>query len=74
MKSGLIITGGKIDLAFARDFLREKGALADCVVSVDGGLEVTKALGLVPDAIVGDFDSVHQEILEEYRKLSLIHI
>ena len=68
MKSGLIITGGKIDLAFARDFLREKGALADCVVSVDGGLEVTKALGLVPDAIVGDFDSVHQEILEEYRK------
>lgn len=68
MKSGLIITGGKIDPAFARDFLREKGALADCVVSVDGGLEVTRALGLVPDAIVGDFDSVHQEILEEYRK------
>ena len=67
MKSGLIITGGKIDLAFARDFLREKGALADCVVSVDGGLEVTKALGLVPDAIVGDFDSVKQETLAFFK-------
>ena len=42
MKSGLIITGGKIDPAFARDFLREKGALADCVVSVDGGLDIKK--------------------------------
>jgi len=68
MKTGLIITGGRVDLAFAGQFLREQGKDTDCVVSVDGGLEVTKALGLTPDAIVGDFDTVHREVLEEYRK------
>ena len=66
MKTGLIITGGRIDPAFAGDFLRE--VKADCVVSVDGGLEATRALGLTPQAIVGDFDTVRKERLEEYRK------
>ncbi len=66
MKTGLIITGGRIDPVFAGDFLRE--VKADCVVSVDGGLEATRALGLTPHAIVGDFDTVKKERLEEYRK------
>lgn len=68
MKTGLIITGGKVDLAFAREFLQKEGKEAGCVVSVDGGLEITKALGLMPNAIVGDFDTVHKEVLEEYRR------
>lgn len=68
MKTGLIITGGRIDLAFAGQFLYREGRDRDCIVSVDGGLETTKALGLTPDAIVGDFDTVHREILDEYRK------
>lgn len=66
MNTGLIITGGKIDPVFAAEFLRK--VKADCVVSVDGGLEATKALGLTPSAIVGDFDTVPEEILEEYRR------
>ncbi len=68
MRTGLIITGGRIHRDFAGKFIREQGALADCVVAVDGGLEVTKALGLAPDAIVGDFDTVSEEILKEYQK------
>lgn len=66
MKTGLIITGGSLDLAFAGQFLEKRKF--DCIVSVDGGLEKTRALGLVPHAIVGDFDTVSPEILEEYRR------
>ena len=74
MKTGWIITGGRIDQAFAGAFFQRQGSCADCIVSVDKGLEVTKALGLVPDAVVGDFDSVNGELLKEYRKNPAIFI
>ena len=66
MKTGLIITGGRLDLAFAGQFLQHEKV--DCVISVDGGLEKTRALGLTPDAVVGDFDTVDSKILERYQK------
>lgn len=56
MKRCLIMTGGKLDLAFARSFLEKE--TFDKVIAVDGGLKAVKELGLVPDYIVGDFDSV----------------
>ncbi len=66
MNTGLIITGGRIDLAFAGDFLEHIPAV-DTVISVDAGLAATEKLGLTPTAIVGDFDTVASEILERYR-------
>ncbi len=33
------------------------------VIAVDGGLEAAKELGIIPDVIVGDFDTVRPEIL-----------
>ena len=36
MKLGLIITGGRLNLAFAGQFLEKISV--DCVISVDGGL------------------------------------
>jgi len=65
MKLGLIITGGRLNLAFAGQFLEKISV--DCVISVDGGLEKTRALGLKPDAVVGDFDTVDPSVLEEYK-------
>lgn len=70
MKRGLIVTGGKIDLEFAGQYLKMHSF--DCVVSVDGGLKYTKELGVMPNAIVGDFDTIHKEILDEYRKIPSI--
>ena len=54
MKRGLIITGGTLDLEFAGQYLKDH--FFDCVVSVDGGLKYTKELGVMPHAIVGDFE------------------
>lgn len=70
MRTCVIITGGKLDLAFARSFLEKNPA--DKIIAVDGGLEAAEALGLVPDYIVGDFDTVHQEVVERFRKFPFI--
>lgn len=67
VKTGLIITGGRLDLAFAGSFLHEKSF--DCIISVDGGLKYTEHLNLIPGAVVGDFDTVEPSLLEKYRKL-----
>ena len=70
MKRGLIITGGTLDLEFAGQYLKDHSF--DCVVSVDGGLKYTKELDVMPHAIVGDFDTIHKEILDEYRQIPSI--
>ena len=70
MRTCLIVTGGKLDLAFAQSFL-EKEAF-DKVIAVDAGLEAAEALGLVPDYIVGDFDTVKSDIIDWYRQMPFI--
>lgn len=64
--TGLIVTGGTISKNFAFDFLKNHSF--DKIIAVDGGLAFLKLAGLKPDAIVGDFDTVAPEILEDYRK------
>src|SRR5699024_3494730 len=44
---------------------------ADCIICCDGGMHHAKALGITPDYIVGDFDSVRPEVLEEYRNMGI---
>lgn len=67
----LIVTGGKIDIDFALDFLR--GKKFDEIIAVDGALaffeQVGEKLGNCgkPTHIVGDFDTISTEILEKYR-------
>ena len=70
MRVCLIITGGKLDLAFARSFLERE--TFHKVIAVDGGLEAVRALGLTPDYVVGDFDTVEEDVIEEFRKASYI--
>lgn len=78
----LVITGGKIDVDFALDFLTNH--LFDEVIAVDGGLEKVKILeeklsdqgiGFRLTHIVGDFDTVREDVLAEYqnRKDITIH-
>ncbi len=70
MKTCLIVTGGKLDLAFTRSFLERE--TFDKVIAVDAGLEACDALGLVPDYVVGDFDTVSGPVADRYRKLPFI--
>lgn len=40
----------------------------DTLYCVDGGLRHADAIGVVPDFIIGDFDSIAPELLEKYEK------
>jgi len=65
-KRACIITGGDISEQFLDEYLKEHPTKLRIVV--DGALEITHRLGVKPDYIVGDFDTVNQELLEYYDK------
>ena len=68
MKRCLMVTGGPLDLSFGRRFLL--GRTYDLVIAVDAGLAACEALGLCPDLLVGDFDTLGRERLLEYQERS----
>ena len=62
----LILAGGSVAVTPAlRDLCRE----ARLVVAADSGLRHAAALGVSPDIVVGDFDSVTGEVLAQYPDL-----
>ena len=63
-KTACIITGGDISEHFLDGYLGQHPSELKLVV--DGALEITHRLGLKPDYIVGDFDTVNQELLKYY--------
>lgn len=68
MEHYIIITGGGIDISFAKEYV--KTLSYDKVFAVDKGLNYAKEIGLMPDVIMGDFDSVDKSVLRDYEKLS----
>lgn len=54
-----LLGGGELDLAT----LREALAVAPLLVAADGGANRAMALGHVPDAVVGDFDSIDPDVV-----------
>lgn len=63
-KKACIITGGDISEQFLAGYLEKHPE--ELRIVVDGALEITHRLGLKPDYIVGDFDTVNQELLKFY--------
>ena len=63
MRVGLI-SGGNIQSDFALSFLEEQKY--DRIIAADRGLHFCYKHGIVPQTVVGDFDSIPQGILEEY--------
>lgn len=61
----LIITGGSLNLEFAEQFLKNRSY--GCVIAVDGGLKAAADLGVCPDEIVGDLDTVDLDLFDLYR-------
>lgn len=64
----LIITGGRIDEDFLSLLLRS--SQFDRIIVADHGLTTADRLNIPLDFIVGDFDSVSEEVLLKYQKLS----
>ena len=67
MKAVLFAGAAITDYSFCEKYLQN----ADWIICCDGGMHHAKALGITPDYIVGDFDSVRPEVLEEYRNMCI---
>ena len=61
----LLITGGEVDLEFVRKYI--DSISYDTVICADSGLNTAYRLKLPVHYFMGDFDSVSQETLAEYR-------
>ncbi|MBQ5446768.1 MAG: thiamine diphosphokinase [Lachnospiraceae bacterium] len=72
MNSVLIITGGNINIEFARKYV--EGNEFSHVIAVDGGLLAAENMGIIPDLIVGDFDTVSPLLLYKYEKTEGVNI
>lgn len=64
----LIITGGEVNLAFTKELVTRE--TFDLIIAADKGLIAADRLELILDYIVGDFDSVPEELLAKYKQKS----
>ena len=69
MKSYIIITGGRVDL-YSLQGIMDRHLESSRVIAVDKGIETCNKIGIVPDVIVGDFDSASKVTVGVYRKMA----
>ncbi len=62
----LIVTGGSLDYKFTMEYYKTN--TFDLVISADSGTEFFTNNTRHPDYVLGDFDSIHQDILNEARR------
>ena len=68
----VLICGGEIDDEFSLVCLKQ--IKPDCIIGVDKGLEFCYRNHVIPDWILGDFDSISKEVIDWYRKQQEIPI
>ena len=64
----ILFAGAEIkQYCFCKEYIEN----ADVILCCDSGIRHTRALGLIPDYILGDFDSCQKEDLEYYRNKNI---
>ncbi len=80
---GVIISGGTIErdfaLAFLQQYAGENGTTRNCgrdceIIAADRGLVFCLEHGIIPDAVVGDFDSADSSLLERLSPFPQVEI
>lgn len=62
----VIISGGSIQDEFAKEWITQYQP--DFIIGADSGMEFMRRVGLKPDMIIGDFDSVASETLAYFKE------
>ena len=72
--TAVLICGGSLSAAFLSKVLEKYET--PVVYAVDGGLTVADRAGIVPDYLVGDFDTAEEGLVEAYEKrcVTLRHV
>ena len=68
----VLICGGEINDEFSLVSLKQ--IKRDCIIGVDKGLEFCYRNHVIPDWILGDFDSISKEVIDWYREQQEIPI
>lgn len=63
-KKAIIIGNGKAPKIKELDFFIKEGF--SFIVAADGGANTAFKLGLIPDLVIGDFDSIREDVLEYF--------
>ncbi|MGL5439960.1 MAG: thiamine diphosphokinase [Filifactoraceae bacterium] len=66
-KAALLLNGDYRDIDFYKDKLNEY----KFIVGVDGGSNILRRLNIKPDILVGDFDSIDEDVLKYFEKLNI---
>ncbi len=77
MKNVLMTAGGSIDADLPADFLSKKTEYGiDTIVACDRGYEALAAIGVTPDVVVGDLDSMSEQCRKdmEYKDIEVIRL
>ncbi len=69
MKSCVIISGGRLDIQFASDFIEKEKP--EILITADKGLVFCEETGIVPTQIVGDFDTLGEVLLPKYKGIGV---
>ena len=69
MKSCVIISGGRLDIQFASEFIEKEKP--EILITADKGLAFCEETGVVPTHIVGDFDTLGDSLLPKYQSLGV---
>lgn len=72
MNKTIIISGGAIHEAFAKKVIEEHKEA--CIIGVDHGIDFLYENQILPQYIVGDFDSANADVIEYYRKETKVPI
>ena len=70
--STVLICGGEINDEFSLVCLKQ--IKPDCIIGVDKGLEFCYRNHVIPDWILGDFDSISKDVIDWYREQQEIPI
>ena len=68
----LLVSGGTVSEGFVSEVIKKGGY--DVVMAADSGMDFLYRVGILPDIIVGDFDSVDEKILTFFKEKPQIEI
>lgn len=66
MKKTLIVTGGTVDVSFAKSYIRQQNF--DYYIASDSGIHFFVQAGIKPQEVLGDFDSADAGELSAFRQ------
>ncbi len=65
MRTFIFLGGGMSDKSFYRNHIRASKAAGDTIICANGGYRVASSLGVRPDIVIGDLDSVSENKIED---------